>query len=398
MKVRLRIMAKANIAVLTLDQYINIIKTIKNGGPRFRANDKIATVLILEAVLGLGLRDILELTQKSIIDNGNGFQLTTLKKTGRRRKTRFVPNEIKLYIDNYCKKHHIEPDVPLFTYSDNCIPGYLAKVTNYLDYNINITTKSFQSLRATIDEQDILHYSLMLIQIPVISKRDQREALKLPSTRWQTNDHLGNVYSSRTQMLAYYGISENCYSYRKSKGWSLERILTTPPYAIPHDTDTYCFDHLGNPYPSKKAMLEAYGISDALYKSRLNHGWSLEQTLTEPKVDNVYYDHLGNAFPSASAMYKHYGVSRQLVSLRKKKGWPLERILSQNETNNNGKPRKTIDHQGIIFSSTTEMCKYYGINTATYYSRLNRGLTLEQILTTPINIRRPYAKCKPLMN
>ena len=41
-------------------------------------------------------------------------------------------------------------------------------------------------------------------------------------------------------------------------------------------------DHLGNGYPSEKAMCRAYGINQALYKQRLARGMGQEEALTAP--------------------------------------------------------------------------------------------------------------------
>lgn len=41
-------------------------------------------------------------------------------------------------------------------------------------------------------------------------------------------DHLGHDYKSLTEMLLHYKLTFRVYYYRKGKGWSLEKILTTP--------------------------------------------------------------------------------------------------------------------------------------------------------------------------
>lgn len=41
-------------------------------------------------------------------------------------------------------------------------------------------------------------------------------------------DHLGNEYSSVTEMCLRYSIPQSTYYRRKGKKWSLEKILTTP--------------------------------------------------------------------------------------------------------------------------------------------------------------------------
>lgn len=46
---------------------------------------------------------------------------------------------------------------------------------------------------------------------------------KVPS-----KDHLGNTYSSISEMCKHWGIRGALFSYRLSKGWSVEKSLTTP--------------------------------------------------------------------------------------------------------------------------------------------------------------------------
>lgn len=41
-----------------------------------------------------------------------------------------------------------------------------------------------------------------------------------------------------------------------------------------------CKDHLGNVFPSLKAMTKHYGVSVYTYQSRLRKGWSKERALT----------------------------------------------------------------------------------------------------------------------
>ncbi len=41
-----------------------------------------------------------------------------------------------------------------------------------------------------------------------------------------------------------------------------------------------CQDHLGNQYSSIKEMCEHYNINRKLFEYRINHGYTLEETLT----------------------------------------------------------------------------------------------------------------------
>ena len=41
-----------------------------------------------------------------------------------------------------------------------------------------------------------------------------------------------------------------------------------------------CLDHLGNSYPTKSEMLAYWGMSKSTFDGRLRRGWSLEEALT----------------------------------------------------------------------------------------------------------------------
>ena len=72
---------------LTKEQYNEIIETMKTGNSLFRANDRIATALILEANLGLRISDILNLKLCDIVRDGNRYRLDiTEQKTEKKRR------------------------------------------------------------------------------------------------------------------------------------------------------------------------------------------------------------------------------------------------------------------------------------------------------------------------
>ena len=87
---------------LTTEQYIEIIKTMKEGSSSFRPNERIATALVLEGNLGLRISDILRLRPIDIVRDGDRYRLEiTEQKTGKRRVFT-VPLVIEQYIENYC--------------------------------------------------------------------------------------------------------------------------------------------------------------------------------------------------------------------------------------------------------------------------------------------------------
>ena len=141
-------------------------------------------------------------------------------------------------------------------------------------------------------------------------------------------------------MCKAYGISFDIFKDREKHGWDLEKTLTTP--VQPHDTT--CSDHLGNQYPSKKDMADAYGIPVKALAYRLENGSSLEEALTMPVTSSIpcviCRDHLGNEYPSKSAMAKAYGITYQVLKSRlQKKGRSLEEALTMPK-NERKKPKK----------------------------------------------------------
>lgn len=155
-------MANKTTVALSVEQYIEIIITMRTGGAGFRANEKIADALMLEANLGMRISDILSLTPKSIIKDGPRYRLDVIQqKTGKTRPFT-VPNELYEYFQNYCKKYNIKENERLFPYTERNIQIYLSKVADYLGYE-NIGTHSFRKYYGT----DIFiknNYNIILVQ------------------------------------------------------------------------------------------------------------------------------------------------------------------------------------------------------------------------------------------
>ena len=68
-------MANKKSLALTKEQYENLIGAMRKGGNTFRANDRIATALVLEANLGLRIGDILKLRLQDIVLDGGRYRL-----------------------------------------------------------------------------------------------------------------------------------------------------------------------------------------------------------------------------------------------------------------------------------------------------------------------------------
>ena len=94
---------------LTTEQYVEIIKTMKEGSSSFRPNERIATALVLEGNLGLRISDILKLRPIDIVRDGDRYRLEiTEQKTGKRRVFT-VPLVIQQWIGGGLRRQDLGP-------------------------------------------------------------------------------------------------------------------------------------------------------------------------------------------------------------------------------------------------------------------------------------------------
>ena len=146
-------MGRFTTRALEEDEYRKIILLLRTGyeyaGIKHRPNDRIATILVLQANLGCRIGDIVTLRTDSIIKDGSIHRLNIVEqKTGKRRNF-IVPQPIVDFIADY-KKHTGITEGPLFPGTSGC--EYLTKdavwkqlqpVTRYLGLE-NVSTHSFR--------------------------------------------------------------------------------------------------------------------------------------------------------------------------------------------------------------------------------------------------------------
>ena len=141
-------MGRYTTRTLTKEQYIEIIETIRNGFLKVRPNNEVATVLVLEANLGIRVGDVLNLTLKSIVKDGNRYRLDIVEqKTGKERKFT-VLTEVYNYIRQYCIDNDIKSKDKIFTITSRQVQRILQKAVDYLGYE-DISTHSFRKFYAT---------------------------------------------------------------------------------------------------------------------------------------------------------------------------------------------------------------------------------------------------------
>ena len=145
-------------------------------------------------------------------------------------------------------------------------------------------------------------------------------------------DHNGKWFPTIRAMAKAYHIPDPTLRARIRYGWTLEQALTTPLTRKPIVRKPVCTDHLGKEFSSIRQMAEAHGISYQAVLDRLNRGWDTEKALTTPILNKnrhvVVKDHLGNIYPSRRALAKAYGISYVTMQQRFRIGWDLERVLT----------------------------------------------------------------------
>ena len=154
-----------------------------------------------------------------------------------------------------------------------------------------------------------------------------------PKNSIKIQDHLGNNFKSISEMCRYYHIGQNLYHIRLNAGWSLEKILTTPPKPINDMSAKTHIDHLGNVYESQNALCRAYNISKSMFATRIKAGWTLEDALTKPVQPPgiKIKDYLNREFPALKDLSKFYGLEK--YSLQGLNGQNIEEMLKKRVIN-----------------------------------------------------------------
>lgn len=138
-------------------------------------------------------------------------------------------------------------------------------------------------------------------------------------------DHKGCEYESLNAMARAYGIDASTLRARLQRGYSLEEALESP---VIHWNNRYVSDHLGHVYPNISEMCMAWGINRSLYDQRKRKGWSVEKILTTPvATPTPVVDHQGKAHSSFRKMCEAWSMDHRTVASRLKKGLTLREAL-----------------------------------------------------------------------
>lgn len=123
---------------LDREQYNLVIKTIREGfthnGSEFKPNNRLATLLVVQANFGVRISDILRLRLSDIIYESGRYRLDIIeKKTGKKRNF-VVPADLYHFIEKYAEENHINPLARLFPLCERAVEKQLGIVGEYLGF------------------------------------------------------------------------------------------------------------------------------------------------------------------------------------------------------------------------------------------------------------------------
>lgn len=93
-------------------------------------------------------------------------------------------------------------------------------------------------------------------------------------------------------------------------------------------------------------------------------------------------DHKGQVFNSVKEMTEAYGINTATYHSRIRRGWTVELALTTPMKSNN--KLEIRDNIGKTYKSTKDMCEAHSIKVTTYMGRLKNGMSIEQALATPV--------------
>ena len=139
---------------LTQEQYQESISLLRSGftldGVSIRPNNRIATVAVLQACLGLRLGDTLKLKMSSFIKDGDRWRLDIVEQKTKKTRTFTVPVEIYSFIQEYAYDLGIGRNVKLFDISARQVERHLLKVFQKMGLGIkNFSSHSYRKFFAT---------------------------------------------------------------------------------------------------------------------------------------------------------------------------------------------------------------------------------------------------------
>lgn len=141
---------------LTKEEFKLIIKTMKEGfrciendkEKVYQPNNRIASLLILQANLGLRIGDILKLRLNDIVKDGDRYRLDIEEEKTGKKRTFTVPLEVYNFLKIYTLENKISSRAVIFPITKRTVQKHLKSTCNYLGLE-KISTHSFRKFFST---------------------------------------------------------------------------------------------------------------------------------------------------------------------------------------------------------------------------------------------------------
>lgn len=151
---------------LDAEQYQTIISTIRTGFTlndyTFKPNDRLATLLVVQANLGLRLSDIVSLTLSDIVKDAGRYRIDIVEQKTQKERNFTVTPDLYTYLLEYATNNKISKQARLFPVSERAVQKQLKIVCDFLGYE-NVSTHSFRKFYAT-DIYKNNGYDIVLVQ------------------------------------------------------------------------------------------------------------------------------------------------------------------------------------------------------------------------------------------
>jgi hypothetical protein len=155
------------------------------------------------------------------------------------------------------------------------------------------------------------------------SKENCRWATDIEQSN-NTNRNVFITFNGKTQTITQWAhelnISANTLSGRLSKGWTVERSLTTPIQKRP----TIIYDGIELTY---KEWANKLGFDEWTIPTRLKLGWTIERALTTPLLEIKKYKYNNEEF-TLKEWSEKIGISIETIQSRLSNGWDFEKIVT----------------------------------------------------------------------
>lgn len=216
-----------------------------------------------------------------------------------------------------------------------------------------------------------------------------KEALTTPFKTQVITDPEGKYFCNVSEMCVYHNIGLNTFFRRIKLGWSLADTLYTP--VNEYKRRKIWKDHKGNVYSTFEKMCFAYGKTAGVVHYRLQHNYTLKDALEKPILKGWKRDFV-KKYPDKVEELDSITNYHSTVEHRIKRNWDLyDADMITNRARKESPDgvvlhsgHEVYDHEGNLFHSITAMCNFWEISIHVYINRRKKGMSIEEILTTPV--------------